>query len=319
MTLQNITLLGGGVLGSQIAYQSAYCGKNVKIWLRSEASVERARAKVDQVYKLYIHELQTFKETSKNPIAAKFFPKGFHPHPETLDENAIEDLIQQAHKAYESIVYVTDLPKAVADADLIIEALAEDPKQKTEMYKKLAGLMEEKTILVTNSSTLMPSIFAEVTGRPEKYFALHFANSIWKCNLAEIMGHSTTNEKYIEEVKQFAIEINMVPSLLKKEQPGYILNSLLVPFLDAAQKLIALDVAEPEDIDNSWRIGTGSPLGPCQILDIVGLETAYNIVSMKPDANDPDSVTFKILSVLKSYIEQGKTGVMAGEGFYKYN
>ena len=110
----------------------------------------------------------------------------------------------------------------------------------------------------------------------------------------------------------------MIPLKLHKEQPGYILNSLLVPFLNAGQALFANDVADPETIDLTWMLATGAPLGPFRILDIVGLDTAYNIVMMSPEANDPETTPGKIAKRLKEYIDAGKKGVAFGEGFYKY-
>ena len=220
--------------------------------------------------------------------------------------------------AYEGLVYETDMAKAVADADLVIESVAEAPADKAAFYQQLAPLLPEKTIIATNSSTMLPSAFRDYTGRPEKYLALHFANEVWKNNTAEVMGHDGTDPAAYEAVAQFAQEISMIPLRLKKEQPGYILNSLLVPFLNAGQALLAKGVADPETIDLTWRCATGAPAGPFQILDVVGLTTAYNIVIMNPEAQNPDSIQGKIAALLKEYIDAGKTGVNAGEGFYKY-
>ena len=105
---------------------------------------------------------------------------------------------------------------------------------------------------------------------------------------------------------------------LKKEQPGYLLNSMLVPFLNSAEALLANGVADVETIDAAWTLGTGAPLGPFRILDIVGLTTAYNIVAASPAAQDPDSVAARIAALLKQRIDEGKTGINAGEGFYSY-
>ncbi len=121
-----------------------------------------------------------------------------------------------------------------------------------------------------------------------------------------------------ERVLEFAAEIGMIPLELHKEQPGYILNSMLVPFLSSAEMLWANEVADPETIDKTWKLGTGSPLGPFQILDIVGLQTAYNIVSMNPESKNPESTPGKIAAGLKAKIDAGKTGINAGEGFYRY-
>lgn len=203
-------------------------------------------------------------------------------------------------------------------ADLIIEAIAEDPKQKIAFYQELAKHIPEKTIIATNSSTMLPSAFAQYTGRPEKYLALHFANEIWRNNTAEIMGHPDTGQEYYDAVCEFAENINMIPLKLKKEQPGYILNSMLVPFLSAAEALYADGVADFETIDKTWMLATGAPLGPFRILDVVGLTTAYNIGMMNPKASDPDTIEGKVAAMLKEKIDAGKTGINSGEGFYKY-
>ena len=309
---KNVTVAGGGVLGSQIAFQTAYCGFHVKIWLRTEASIERCKPKLDRLRVIYLSILDEMK--SGNPAAyARGLSKKY-----PLSEAEIEDCKKKVEEAYKNIILTTSYEEAAKDTDLVIEAIAENIEEKESFYTELAKHLPEKTVLVTNSSTLLPSTFAKYTGRPEKFLALHFANNIYKSNTAEIMGHAGTEQKYYDAVVSFADEINMVPLKVLKEQPGYILNSMLVPFLTAAESLLALGVADFETIDKTWKLGTGSPYGPFQILDIVGLTTAYNIVILNPAAKDPNSVQGKIAATLKEKIDQGKTGISAGEGFYKY-
>ncbi len=312
MAIKNVVVAGGGVLGSQIAFQSAFKGFNVTIWLRSEGSIERAQPKLDRLKEIYIN---TMEEMKTNPQA---YCRGFSDKTDLTTEE-IDELKSKVESAHSNIKLTTSYEEAAKDADLIIEAIAEDPKQKIPFYQELAKYMPEKTILVTNSSTLLPSAFAEYTGRPAKYLALHFANEIWRNNTAEVMGHPGTEQQYYDEIVQFAEDINMVPLQLKKEQPGYILNSMLVPFLSAAEALYANEVADPETIDKTWMLATGAPNGPFRILDVVGLTTAYNIVIMNPEAKDPTTTPGKIAAKLKEKIDQGKTGINAGEGFYKYN
>lgn len=311
MTIKKVVVAGGGVLGSQIALQSAYCGFDVTIWLRSEGSIERAKPKLERFKNIYIDTLEQMKT---DPSA---YCRGLTKKTD-LSEAEIDELKQKAQTAYDSLTLTTSYEEAAADADLIIEAIAENPEQKIAFYTELAKYMDEKTILVTNSSTLLPSMFAEYTGRPEKYLALHFANTIWENNTAEVMGHPGTEQKYYDEVVKFADDINMIPLKLKKEQPGYILNSLLVPFLNAAQALLANDVSDHETIDKTWILATGAPAGPFHILDIVGLTTAYNIISMNPEAQDPETTPGKIAKLLKEKIDAGETGINAGKGFYEY-
>ena len=237
---------------------------------------------------------------------------------QNLTDDEIDELKNKVESGYENLTLTTSYEEAGKNADLVIEAIAEDPEQKKAFYEELSKHLPEKTIIATNSSTLLPSQLADFTGRPEKYLALHFANEIWKNNTAEIMGQPKTEQKYYDEVVEFAEAINMVPLKLKKEQAGYILNSMLVPFLSAAEALYANDVADPETIDKTWVLATGAPSGPFRILDVVGLTTAYNIVIMNPKASDINTTEGKIAAKLKEKIDAGKTGVNAGEGFYKY-
>ena len=311
MTIKKVVVAGGGVLGSQIALQSAYCGFDVTIWLRSEGSIERAKPKLERFKNIYVDTLEKMK-TDANAYCRGLSKKT------DLSDSEIDELKQNAEDAYNNIILTTSYDEAASGADLIIEAIAENPEQKIAFYQELAKHMDEETILVTNSSTLLPSMFAEYTGRPEKYLSLHFANTIWENNTAEVMGHPGTDQKYYDEVAQFAEDINMIPLKLKKEQPGYILNSLLVPFLSAAEALLANDVADHETIDKTWILATGAPAGPFHILDIVGLTTAYNIIIMNPEAQDPNTTPGKIAKMLKEKIDAGKTGINAGEGLYKY-
>lgn len=311
MNIKNVVVAGGGVLGSQIAFQAAYKGFNVKVWLRMESSIGRAKPKFERVEKIYLETLQAMKT---KPQA---YCRGLADNPK-LTEAQIDDLIENAAHAMDQIEFTLSHEEAAKDADLVIEAIAENPTEKVEFYQAMAKYLPKSAIIVTNTSTMLPSAFAESTGRPEKYLALHFANEIWRNNTAEAMGHAGTSPEAYKEVVEFAKALGMIPLQLKKEQPGYILNSLLVPFLNSAQALLATGVADPETIDKTWQLGTGAPLGPFRILDIVGLTTAYNIVIMNPEAKDPETVPGKIAALLKEYIDAGKTGINAGEGFYKY-
>ena len=312
MKIQNVVIAGGGVLGSQIASQCAYAGFHVTTYLRSEASVERARPKVARLHGIYTAELQAAK-AGATPVSRGLV---MNQDPAGAD---FDKLLQKADAAYEGFHYETDLAAAVADADLVIEALAEQPEAKEAFFSQLSPLLPEKTIIATNSSTLLPSLLAKSTGRPAKFLALHFANNIWKQNIAEVMGHSGTAPEAYEAVAQFAADMGMIPMRLKKEKAGYILNSMLVPFLMSAQTLLADGIADVETIDQTWMLATGAPFGPFRILDIVGITTAYNIIMNYPDAKDPTTLHGKLAKLLKEdYLDQGKTGINAGEGFYRY-
>ncbi|NLR57708.1 3-hydroxyacyl-CoA dehydrogenase [Chitinophaga polysaccharea] len=286
MNFKNITIAGSGVLGYQIAFQSAFHGFDVTVYDINDDILEKAKAK-----------FRTMSEVFKTDLGASQ---------------------AQLDAAYQHLHYSADLAVAVKDADLLIEAVPENPQIKIDFYQKLSKVAPAKTIFATNSSTLLPSQFAEATGRPEKFAALHFANNIWKQNTAEVMGHARTDKTVFDDLVQFATAIGMVALPLHKEQPGYILNSLLVPLLSAATNLLVGEVADAATIDKTWMIATGAPMGPFAILDVVGITTAYNINKMIAEKTQ-DPLKLKTVEYLKTqFIDKNKLGVATGEGFYTY-
>ena len=319
MEFKKVVVLGGGVLGTQIGLMCAYTGHDTTFWLRSESSIGRTQPKIDRYSAVMLEDLAKAKALVGNPMGAFLYPKGLIKDWSTATAESIDALLEQGKKNFAEKVHLElDMAKAVEDADVVIESMSEDPQAKIGVYEAVRDLLPEKTLLFTNSSTLLPSQFAEYTGRPEKYCAVHFANSIWKQNTAEIMGHPGTDPEVFKKAVAFAEEINMIPLEVLKEQPGYILNSMLVPFLTAAQALYGGGVGDFTTIDKCWELATGAPMGPFKILDIVGLETAYNINRMKPDADVEGTASYVIGKILKEKIDKGETGINAGKGFYDY-
>ena len=319
MDRNKVVIVGGGVLGTQIGLICAYHGFDTTFWLRSEGSVGRTKPKIERYSGLMLEDLAAAKALVGNPMGAYAYPRGMIASWQGITAEKIDELLAEGKKNLSEKVHIElDLAKALSGAYLVIESMSEDPKAKIGMYEQMRDVLDEDTILCTNSSTLLPSMFAAYTGRPEKYCALHFANTIWKNNTAEVMGHPGTDPAIYRKVVEFAAAIGMVPLQLHKEQPGYILNSMLVPFLSAAQGLWANGVSDPETIDLTWQLATGAPAGPFKILDIVGLETAYNINQMKPASQQEGTIEYQIGKLLKEKIDRGETGVNAGKGFYDY-
>lgn len=320
---KNVTVAGGGVLGSQIAFQAAYCGFDVTIWLRSEGSIGRTQPKLDELRTTYIEAIE--KMAAPEGRTPDIWARGIA-DPETFDKDVC---LERVEKAYSGIKLELDLKKAVADADLVIESMAEITEEKKAFYQKMAPLLPEKTVIATNSSTLLPSTFAKDTGRPSKYLSLHFANHIWRQNLAEVMAQSETDPRCFAEVMEFATQIGMIPVPVNKEKSGYLLNSLLVPFLLCGMDLVANGVSDPASVDKAWKLGTGAPRGPFEIIDVVGITTAYNIIQQYQKVPGLISpllrkmmlpYNFKgISAMLKKYMDAGKLGRATGEGFYKYD
>ena len=280
--ITSVTVLGTGVLGSQIAYQTAYSGFDVTVYDISDEILESAKRRFEGFASRYEQEV----------------------------DGAANG---HAQAALTRIGYTSDLADAVHDANLVIEAIPEKLDLKREVYTKLGKVAPARTIFATNSSTLLPSAMADFTGRPDRFIALHFADPIRITNFVEVMGHAGTDSSVYQATVDFARRIGMEPIELTKEQPGYILNSLLVPFVKAGLELLVDGVAEPEMIDKVWRIFARAPEGPFQMIDRIGLNTAYNVSALG------DERAQAIARYLKEhYIDRGKLGVATGEGFYTY-
>ncbi|MGP5733017.1 3-hydroxyacyl-CoA dehydrogenase [Arthrobacter rhombi] len=282
--IQKLTVLGTGVLGSQIACQAAFHGFDVVAYDLTNDAISGARARMAKLATVYVAD-KVAGATDKSTAVA-------------LDK----------------VHYSTDLAEAVSLADLVIEAVPESLEIKRALYEKLATLAPAGTILATNSSTLLPSDLKNFTGRPDRFLALHYANNVWRQNTAEVMGTAETDPAVYRTVVDFALRSGLVPIELKKEKAGYVLNSLLVPLLDAAAELLLEGVADPETIDKTWRIASGAPTGPFQIYDVIGLKTAYNIALASPE---PTSQAWAMY-LKTNYIDRGKLGTATGEGFYTY-
>jgi len=188
----------------------------------------------------------------------------------------------------------------------------ENIEVKNEVWKLFGQIAPEKTIFTTNTSFLLPSMFAQISGRPEKFCSLHF-HDVFYSKVVDVMPHPGTDPSLIQVLMDFGRSLEQVPVLVKKENPGYIFNSMLMAFIGAAGKLLTGEVASIEDIDRSWMVNFHMQKGPFGILDAIGLDTAWHVTS-----NLPDKASQAFAALLKTYIDSGKLGEKTGEGFYTY-
>ncbi len=286
MTIKNVVIAGAGVLGSQIAWQTAFHGFNVT------------------VYDVFDKGIETSKD--------------FHNKFAELFETERGATHKEIDATMARLSYTINLEEAVKDADLVSESVPEKLEIKKSFYKDLAKFAPEKTIFTSNSSTMLPSMYAQETGRPEKFLALHFANPVWDANVGEIMMHAGTDKQYFDIVIKFAKDIGMVPIPIHKEQSGYVLNSLLVPLLSAGQHLFFEGISDFESIDKTWMISTGAKVGPFGIIDMIGMQTVYNIALMNGTKTNNKAMIDRANRIKEEWIDKGKTGIASGEGFYKY-
>lgn len=281
MTIKTLTVAGGGVLGSQIAYQAAYKGFPVTIYDISEDALNAARKRVEALQPSYQTDLNVNETDFKAGVSR--------------------------------LTYTSDLAKAVKQADLVIEAIPENLDLKTKFYQQISELAPATAIFSSNSSSLLPSQLAPAASHPERLLNMHFANHIWVNNTAEIMDSPKTDPEVYREVVTFAKAIGMIPIQLKKEHPSYILNSLLTPLMVSGMSLWVNGVADPQTIDKTWMLATGAEMGPFAILDMIGARTLTAVPL--PKTMDPDG---QITAKLKQRLAEGKLGMESGEGFYHY-
>ena len=280
MKIKKVCVLGAGTLGTRVALQSALSGYEVS------------------VYDINLKALKNAKEVMENIVKKLAKASGLE-----SDSGLM---------AIEKITFTKDPKVAVNEADIINESVLEEVGVKTEVWKLFGEIAPEKTIFTTNTSYLLPSMFAEVSGRPAKFCALHF-HDVFTAKVVDIMPHPGTDPALIPLLMDFGRSLEQVPVLVKKENNGYIFNTMLMSFIGAAGKLLVNDIASIEDIDKSWMVNFAMPKGPFGILDTIGLETAWHVTK-----NQPDKASQAFAALLKTYVDAGKLGEKSGEGFYKY-
>ena len=210
------------------------------------------------------------------------------------------------------INFTTDPAEAVADADIISESVTEELPLKRQVWAQFSALAPTKTIFTTNTSYLLPSMLVDSMDRPALFCAFHF-HDVFYSKVVDIMPHPGTSEEVVTLLVDFGRALKQVPVIVRKENPGYVFNYMLMAVIGAAGKLRTKEIASIEDIDKSWMVNFHMPKGPFGILDSIGLDTAWHVTHNLEDAG---SQAFAAL--LKTYIDAGKLGEKTGEGFYKY-
>ena len=209
-----------------------------------------------------------------------------------------------------------DAREAGENSDFVSESVPEDPELKSRVFAQFNKICPARTVFTTNTSSLIPSMFAEATGRPEKFAAFHF-HDVRVTNIVDIMPHPGTSEETTELIKAFAERIGQAPIMLKKENYGYVFNAMLMELLKSAQTLAANNVATAEDIDRAWMGVMHTVAGPFGIMDSIGIDTAWKVTDYWANkTKDPQFLANA--AFLKRYVEKGLLGVKSGKGFYTY-
>lgn len=280
-----VLVVGAGTMGQQIALQCAGHGLAVVILDSDPQALTRAQAQLTGLG------------------AALAGDPAF----------AGADLVQ----AVGAITYETDPATAAADADVVSESVPEDPSLKAAVFAELDRWCPDRTVFASNTSSLLPSMYAEASGRPDRLAALHFHQPVWSANLVDVMPHPGTSPETIEILLGFAARIGQIPIQLHKESPGYVFNAMYNALNREAITLATNGVAGVEDIDLAWTTVMKTAHGPFGMLDFVGIDTAWHITNYWASVTQ-DPQLLANAAWLKAYVDRGHTGVKAGRGFYDY-
>jgi len=283
--VRRVLIIGSGTMGLQIGLQCATHGYAVALYDNDPGALEAGMARL----------------------------RGY------ADDQVRAGVIDAAgrERALGAITTTTDQALAAAEVDLVSESVPEDPALKGRVLGQFNALCPPRTIFTTNTSSLLPSMFAAATGRPDRFAALHFHQPVWSGNVVDVMPHPGTSQDTTELLLAFARRIGQIPIHLRKESYGYVFNAMYNAINTAAVTLVANGVASLDDVDRAWMGIFKMPIGPFGMLDDVGLDTVWHITDywahQLGDAQLRTNADF-----LKTYLDRGCLGVKSGEGFYHY-
>ena len=283
-SIKTVGVLGAGLMGSGIAQVSAQSGLTTKVREVSEALCQKGKASIEKSFARAI-------EKSKGKVTA-------------ADRDA----------AMSRLTFTTTLSD-LADCDLVVEAVVEDLDVKNAMWKELDGLCPAHTIFASNTSSLTIAAMAAATTRPDRMVGLHFFNPVPVMKLVEVVRTVTTSEQTFATAFAFAKQLGKEP-IAAKDNSGFVVNLLLVPYLIDAINALEHGVASVEDIDKGMMLGTGYPMGPFTLLDFVGLDTTYKIAEIMFD--EYHEKRYAPPPLLKRMVLAGMYGRKSGKGFYDY-
>ena len=203
-----------------------------------------------------------------------------------------------------------------ADADLVIEAIAEDMATKHEIFKLLDGICKPEAILATNTSSLSITEVAAVTNRPEKVIGMHFFNPADRMKLVEVIAGVNTPVETVDAIKKISEEIGKTPVQVN-EAAGFVVNRILIPMINEAAFIKMEGVSDIAGIDAAMKLGANHPMGPLELGDFVGLDICLAIMDVL--YNETGDSKYRACPLIRKMVRGGNLGVKSGKGFYVYN
>ena len=204
----------------------------------------------------------------------------------------------------------------LADCDLVIEAIIENIEEKRKTFATLDDKVKSSAVFASNTSSLTITQIAMSTRRPDRFVGLHFFNPVPRMQLVEVVRTLITSDEAVDVANQFVRGIGKEP-VACRDNSGFIVNRLLVPYLLDAVRALEEGVGSVEDIDKAMQLGCGYPMGPFTLLDFVGLDTTYYIANIMFD--EYREKRFAPPPLLKQMVQAGRLGKKSGRGFYKYD
>jgi 3-hydroxybutyryl-CoA dehydrogenase len=278
-----IGVVGAGFMGSGIAESAARAGVAVKLYEPQAAPLEHSRATI---------EASVARAVKRERL--------------TADEG--QDLVAR-------IEWSTDLD-ALAEADLVVEAIVEDAAIKAKTFTELDAVVGPDAILASNTSSIPIAGLAAATGRPDRVLGLHFFSPVPVMKLVEVVIGLDTAEETVERAAGFAEQIGKT-AIKTKDRSGFIVNFLLVPYLMAAVRMYEEGFASREDIDEGMKLGCGHPMGPLTLCDFIGLDVLYSVCDSLYEEFKRDE--YAPPPLMKRMVVSGHLGRKTGRGFYEYD
>jgi 3-hydroxybutyryl-CoA dehydrogenase len=283
VSISRVGVLGCGLMGSGIAQTAAAAGFRTVVRDVSDQLLERGRTGIEK-------------------SLGRLLEKG------KIDARQRETALSQ-------LVFVTDLA-ALAECDIVIEAVTEDLEIKNALWRELDVLCPAGTIFGSNTSSLTIAAMAAATRRPDRFVGLHFFNPVPLMALVEVVRTVTTSAETFDRAFAFAAALGKEP-VRATDSPGFIVNLLLVPFLLDAVRAAENGVASTADIDRGMQLGCGHPMGPLALLDFIGLDTVVRIADIMFDAYR--ETRYAPPPLLRRMVVAGYHGRKNGKGFYDYS